>query len=215
MNVEEALKDIDQVLGEAPYGGGGSGAVAEMSARFHACICRHAPPGTTHRRHAEDYLRQTRPGYPHDDQHLHGVLCALRADIRAGRAGSYEELVHADLFADLLAQAEHLLSEGYRRAAAVLSGCTLEEHLRKMATKAGGIDLVDSKGEPRKAAALNADLYAKTGVYQKAEHAQVDAWLKKRNDAAHGASDFDVQYTDPDIRRMCEGIRDFVAKYPA
>jgi len=209
-----ALKDIDQVLTERPAQGG-PGAVAEMASRLYACICRHAPVGSPHRRQAEAYLSRG-PGDVYNDtsQVLDGVLRALRSDIAAGRTASYEELVHADIFVDLLAQADYLLSESYRRAAAVLAGGTLEEQLRKMVVRAG-IPVTDAKKQPRSASSLNADLFSVAGVYLKSEHAQVDLWQKIRNDAAHGKIDFEQQYTDPDVRRMCDGIRDFIAKYPA
>jgi hypothetical protein len=214
LDTSAALKDIDQVLAETPAYGG-SGAVAEMASRLYACICRHAPVGSPHRKQAEAYISQ-HPGdfYNNTSQVLDGVLRVLRSDIAAGRTASYDELVHADIFIDLLAQAGYLLSESYRRAAAVLAGGTLEEHLRKMAAKAG-ISVVDPKNQPRPASALNADLYSAAGAYLKSEQAQVDAWQKVRNDAAHGKVNFEQQYTDPDVRRMCDGIRDFIAKYPA
>jgi len=206
-----ALKDIDTVLGEPPSYGG----AAELMTRFYACICRHAPVGTPHRRKAEDFARLVPGAGLCPDDLLLGVLAALRSDIAAGHTGSFEELVHADLFTDLLGQAEYLVSESYRRAGAVLAGATLEEQLRKMAAK-GGVAVVDAtNGQPRKASALNADLYSKVNAYSKPEHAQVDAWQKIRNDAAHGDPNFEQQHNDADIRRMCEGIRDFIVKHPA
>jgi hypothetical protein len=215
IDIAAALKDIDAVVAEGPKFAGGTGAVADQMTRFYACICRHAPIGTPHRRKAEDFVRLV-PGMGIDpDDLLLGVLGALRSDIAAGRTASFEELVHADLFTDLLAQAEHLGSEGYRRAAAVLAGATLEEQLRKLAAKSGVAVVDATSGQPRKASALNADLYSKVNAYSKPEHAQVDAWQKTRNDAAHGEPNFEQQHNDADIRRMCEGIRDFIAKHPA
>lgn len=209
----DALRDIDQVLSEKPdYGG--DGAVAQVKTRLYACVCRHAPPGTAYRKQADVAFDLLPGGRPHPDAILRGVLEALRADVAADRVGTFEELVHADLFTDLLAQAEHLAAEGFTRAACVLAGGTLEEQLRRLATK-NGIPLKGG-GEPPKASALNNSLYTSpVNAYSKAEHAQVDAWLKVRNEAAHGQPDFEVNHSVGDMKRMCDGIREFVVRHPA
>jgi|SRR5580698_9944027 hypothetical protein len=114
---------------------------------------------------------------------------------------------------DCLAQPRRFLV--FTWAGKGVRGATLEEQLRKMAAKSGVAVVDATNGQPRKASALNADLYSKVNAYSKPEHAQVDAWQKIRNDAAHGDPNFEQQHNDADIRRMFEGIRDFIVKQPA
>ena len=143
------------------------------------------------------------------------MLQALRSDIALGHASSYEAIVHADVFSDLIGQAEHLVDEGgYRRAGAVLVGAALEGHLRALAP-ACGIPVSNARGEHKKASQLNQDLYSASG-YDKATCAQVDAWLKLRNEAAHPIEpSFESTHTDPEVKLMSMGVRDFIMRHPA
>jgi hypothetical protein len=53
-------------------------------------------------------------------------------------------MFHTEVFDDCLAMAEHLLNNGSNFVAAVvLTGATLEEHLRKLSAK-HGLPVVDS-----------------------------------------------------------------------
>ncbi|MDX6610131.1 MAG: hypothetical protein QOF85_2056 [Solirubrobacterales bacterium] len=88
------------------------------------------------------------------------------------------------MFADFLEMANHLLGEGYKDAAAVIAGSTLEGHLRTLAEKLG-LPTSNDVGEPLKAARLNEDL-RKAEAYEKNDQKAVTAWLGIRNDAAHG-----------------------------
>ncbi len=47
----------------------------------------------------------------------------------------FSELIDAELFSDILDQAEYLLSHGYTRASAVVAGVALESHVRKLSEK--------------------------------------------------------------------------------
>lgn len=208
-----ALSEIDAVLGykyEDKYTKN-----AQKSASVLACIRRYAPNGSAYILQSKPYAEMTHHatagGY--GVQGLVGILQALRADIDADRLRTFESIVVAEIFEDLLQQAQHLVDNSYRRAAAVLAGATLEEHLRKLAAT-NAISIVDANSHPKKASALNAELY-KAAVYTKPEHAQVDAWQKIRNDAAHGEPNFETAHTDGDIGRMISGIRDFIVKHPS
>jgi len=66
-----------------------------------------------------------------------GVLESLRADVEMGYLRSQRELLHGELFGDFLEMAQHLLDEGYKDAAAVIAGSTLEAHLRQPCVKSG------------------------------------------------------------------------------
>lgn len=213
MEAKTILQDIERVLRRKPTKADGAGGEKqERSMLCLACIERWAPSSSP-------YVKQARAlAARHDTMvsfHLYeAILCALRADIEAGALRSHEEIVHADLFSDLLSQAEHLNGAGFCLAAVVIAGASLEEHLRQMALR-HGVAIQDSKGAPRPASSLNADLYSQSSAYSKAEHAQIDAWQKARNMAAHGDPAFATTYGANDVRRMIEGARDFIIKYPA
>src|SRR5437870_3700486 len=60
------------------------------------------------------------------------ILKVLRTAYSEGFMQSVIEVIHADLFADFLEMADHLVTQGYKDASAVLAGGVLEEHLRKL-----------------------------------------------------------------------------------
>lgn len=144
---------------------------------------------------------------------LMGILESLKADVSGGFLEPLKELIHAELFSDFLEMADFLLSEGYKDAAAVMGGGTLESHLRKLCDK-NKIDVdISSNGNtrPKKADQLNADL-AKKKIYSVLDQKNVTAWLGLRNSAAHAKYN---DYTKDHVGNMLQGIRTFIAHYPA
>ena len=101
-----------------------------------------------------------------------GVARSLLSDLRNGFLQTLEELAHAEVFADFLEMAAHLVKAGYKDAGAVIAGSTLESHLRALASKNGLASSV--AGVPKKADALNAEL-AKSTVYSKLDQKNVTA----------------------------------------
>src|SRR5690606_15046720 len=96
-----------------------------------------------------------------EHSHLHlagqvGVARSLLSDVQNDYLKSLEELIHGDVFGDFLEMAEHLTANGFKDAAAVIAGSTLEAHLRHLCAKHGVVGDVD--GKPKKAERLNADL---------------------------------------------------------
>ncbi len=144
---------------------------------------------------------------------LKGVLDGLYQDLKAGYLKSFSELIHADIFSDYIEMAEYLLEEGYKDPAAVITGSTLEEHLRKLCIK-NGIDIeIMSKGKlrPKKADSMNSEL-VKQKVYSKLEQKSVTAWLGLRNNAAHGNYS---EYNENQVKQMIMGVRDFIVRNSA
>jgi len=138
------------------------------------------------------------------------VLKALRRDIETDQFVTTRQIVRAEIFSDYLEMASHLLDEGYKDAAAVIAGSSLEEHLRELC-RVGEVETTEStkNGDLRhkKADRLNADL-AKVGVYNAVRSKAITGWLGIRNDAAHGKYD---QYSADQVRNMISGITEFVA----
>ena len=180
----------------------------KITSLLRATIARLAPPQSS-------YISETNrlAQHPYDTiliRILAGILQALRADYAADRIRTFQELVHSDLFADLLEAAEYLHGEGWKDAAAVMAGGVLEQHLRELCRK-HGVDPAQPSGKPKMLDALNADL-AKASAYGKIEQKEVTAWAGLRNAAAHG------QYGDYDanqVGQMITGIREFIIRHPA
>lgn len=138
-----------------------------------------------------------------------GVTESLLIDVKSGYLQSFEELIHANLFGDFLEMSEHLLSTGYKDAAAVMAGSTLEAHLKQLASKFSVAVKVSDR--PKKADAINSDL-AKVNAYTKLDQKNITAWLGLRNQAAHGNySEYDKQQ----VNLLISSIRDFITRNPA
>jgi hypothetical protein len=143
-----------------------------------------------------------------------GVLKAAQTEIDGDWLPTLSGLVAGEVFDNFLDMASHLISEGYKDAAAVIAGSSLEAHLRRMAALAGiPIETTDAGGKtkPKRAEALNEDLM-KAGVYHKAELKQVTAWLGIRNHAAHGEYD---KVQKEFVALMISGVRTFTNAHPA
>ena len=142
-----------------------------------------------------------------------GVVIALQEDIRSGYMASFQEIVHGELFADFLEMAKYLQSEGFKDAAAVIAGGTIEAQLRQLCIKNGiAVDIETPRGnEPKKADKMNADL-AKENIYSKLDQKNITAWLDLRNKAAHGHYS---EYTKEQVELLIAGIRDFITRIPA
>jgi hypothetical protein len=151
-----------------------------------------------------------RTQYPMDVEKGLGILEAARKEMEGGWLVSTKGLVSAEIFADFLEMAEHLIEEGYKDAAAVMIGSVLEEHLRQLCQK-HGIDTEIVKNTnpiPKKADLLNGDL-AKAQVYTKLDQKNVTAWLGLRNNAAHGKYG---DYNREQVKLMLQGVSEFISR---
>jgi hypothetical protein len=225
MTNESVLVEIDAVLKEYKaaeelhgFANWGSDSLLEfsrMTALLGAAIVRVSPPRSAYPSQAEAVIkREAAKGGSDVIRCLAGILQAIRSDYDADRIRTFQELVHSDLFADILEAAEYLLGESYKDPAAVMAGGVLEQHLRELCRKLGvDTTFVNGKGEtkPKMLDAMNADL-AKAGAYGKIEQKEVTAWVGIRNAAAHGEYD---KYDDRQVGQMVAGIRSFISKYPA
>jgi hypothetical protein len=140
------------------------------------------------------------------------VVRTIREEIAGGWLSTVRGLITAEVFADFLEMAEHLLETGYKDPAAVMAGSVLEEHLRQLCA-ANSIDALEEKNGkqiPKKADRLNAEL-AGAAVYSKLDQKQITAWLDLRNNAAHGKYD---QYSDAQVANAVSGITNFMSRVP-
>lgn len=182
--------------------------VAEMRTRCAAAIERASGSNSTYYKSAMD----AEISGDHEWNHLAreiGVAKALLYDIENSHLQSFEELLHGEVFGDFLEMASHLLEGGYKDAAAVLTGGTLEVHLRKLCNRYG----IDTSPDGRhiNSDQLNAKL-TKVGAYPKLDQKNITAWLDLRNKAAHGRYS---DYTGDQVRLLVATVRDFITRYPA
>jgi uncharacterized protein (DUF2164 family) len=194
--IDRALKLHNEHRARSKYGDLsdlGTDAAEEVSTIVTATIERLAPPGSVYRN------ANTLAGRV-------GQLRALRRDYDDEYLSTVQGLIRAELFADFLEMAEHLLQQGYKDAAAVLVGGVLEENLRALCTVSSIPTSVS--GRPKKADAMNNELAA-AGVYNKLDQKSVTAWLDLRNKAAHGEYG---QYTAEQVATMLSGVREFAAR---
>jgi hypothetical protein len=219
---QAALADIDDVMANPAPGMDGSHGPPffhALHARYYQCICRYCPPGTPYRAEAERAvllpIKRTNAIPTSSYQALGGIVHAMRADIAAGKLATFEERVRADVYGDLMTQAEGLHYDRFARAAAMIAGAALEEHIRKLAIKSS-IAVTTSGGDPKKASVLNSDLRA-AGVYSEPQRAAIEAWQKLRNEAAHGKPGFEPPNESlvGGVKPMIDAVRVFIAQYPA
>lgn len=174
-------------------------------------IKRFSPPGSVYFDGAASITDQFGMNSVHTQQKLLvGIATSLRRAYDTGYLQTVQELVHADLFEDLLEMAEYYLAEGHKDAAAVIGGGMLEENLRKLCVK-NGLPKDDANGKPKKASVMNDDL-KKASVYDTQVHKNITALLELRNNAAHGHYN---RYDKAQVERYVDGIRDFLKRFPA
>ena len=147
---------------------------------------------------------------PADTNVAIGILKAAKQEIDGGWLFTIKGLVSAEIFSDFLEMAEYLLIEGYKDAAAVMTGSVLEEHLRQLCNKEGIPVEIDKGGKftPKKADLLNADL-ASFGTYNKLDQKAIVTWLDLRNKAAHGKY---TEYTKEHVEMMYQGVANFISR---
>jgi len=142
-------------------------------------------------------------------------LQGIKDDFEKDFLGDVGMAIEAEIAADYMGQADHLLAEGQpgkfdHVPAAVLSGAVLEKALRTLChNQQPPIPITTSSGNPKTLNPLIDDL-KKTGVFNEAKAKQLRAWAAVRNHAAHGEFD---QFARSDVEQMIQGITNFLAEY--
>ena len=118
--------------------------VVDIATRCVAAIERIAGRGSAYFRQI-DQMRK-RPAHEWTDAaNMIGIAKALLSDIQNDYLRSFEEILHGDLFGDFLEMSTHLTDQGYKDAAAVLAGSTLEVHLKNLCDKHKVTEVVPEK----------------------------------------------------------------------
>jgi hypothetical protein len=177
------------------------GAFIGWQARCLSFLTRHLPKD-------DPYLERFRcavtGSHPYDVEAGLEILRALQEEIEGGYLRSFRALVQADLFADFLEMAQHLLQNRYKDPAALLTGAVLEEGLRQIAL-AKGLTVKHKDN----LSSLN-QRCADAKVYDRLMQKKLEVWIQIRNNAAHGKFS---EYGEQDVREMLEGVRGFLAAY--
>ena len=134
---------------------------------------------------------------------LRGILEAAMNDYRQGFVADNSLLISAEVFSDLLVQAEVLLEHDYKDAAAVIVRAVLEDGLRRIAA-AAGIEF----GSRDSISQLNEKLY-KAKAYTLLQQKEIIAKSQIGNDAAHGRFD---QFRTADVSDFLAYVRRFLAE---
>ena len=216
-NYIKHLESIIQMHEQAPkqstglvYGAEAHGILARSESAIRK-ICIPDSPYTTR---METILNLEYDSEPTKAVLIVGIVKALKGDLKDGYLESFPELVRGEMFENLLEMATHLLNEGYKDAAAVIAGTSLESHLRQLCIKHGVTihhTAKDGSNKPKKAVQLSQDL-RKSGAYSLFDQKQISAWLDVRNNAAHGNySDYDQDQ----VGGLIEWLGDFISKNPA
>lgn len=142
-----------------------------------------------------------------------GIVRALKSDLEDGYLSSFSELVRGEMFENLIEMAEHLVEEGYKDAAAVIAGASLESHLRQLSNKYGvSVDYTAKDGSTRKKKAEHLNQELGKNAYSLFDQKQITAWLDLRNRAAHGNYS---EYDQDQVAKLIEWVGDFISKNPA
>jgi hypothetical protein len=131
-----------------------------------------------------------------------GVLRAVLDDARHGHLTDLRLLLAAEVFADLIEMARHLLDAGYHLPAASLAGAVLEDGLRRIAARRGV--RVRSRDD---ASSLNARL-ADGGAYSRLDQKRLQVAIQVRNHADHG--EFNLIARE-DVAGQMDAIETFLA----
>jgi hypothetical protein len=133
------------------------------------------------------------------------VLRAAREYIDFGPVARVEELVAAEVFADLLGIASRDLREGHPGSAITIAAAVLEDVMRRSARhrKIAIRENVDDL------TVLNAKL-SKAGVYPPAIGKKIDGWAALRAIAQSGIPQATVA---GEAEQMIKGVRDFVSDH--
>jgi hypothetical protein len=135
---------------------------------------------------------------------LRGILQAALQDYRDGFMADSTLLVSAEIFRDLLDQAQILLESDYKDAAAVTIRAVLEDGLRRLCVARG------LESEPRNTISKLNDRLYREGVYQALQHKEITAKAQIGNDAAHARHD---NYSKGDVEAFLQFVIRFLSMH--
>lgn len=205
LKFKELIDKADNILKLASSSDDGSSVLGELLSELRVSsinvLSRLAADGT-----GSIYIDELKqmPSDGYNVSSFKGVLQAARTDYAQGFMVDHKLLISAEVFSDLLVQAEVLLVHDYKDAAAVIIRAVLEDGIRKLCEahkiEAGKRDTIQQ---------LNEKLY-KEKAYSALQHKEIVAKAEIGNCAAHGRFD---QYKKEDVEAFLEFVLRFLAQY--
>ena len=151
-----------------------------------------------------EYYRELSAAEFTDYLALHGILQAPLQDYREGFMADTGLLDSAEVFRDLLVQAEMLLEGDYKDAAAITIRAVLEDGLRRLCVSRG------LECEPRDTISRLNDRLYKAGIYLALQHKEITAKAQVGNDAAHARFE---KFSKADVEAFLSFVQRFLALY--
>jgi Domain of unknown function (DUF4145) len=133
---------------------------------------------------------------------LRGILTAAMTDFREGFMADMKLLVSAEVFADFLVQAEVLLENNYKDAAAIIIRAVLEDGLRRVCSSKG-IEVKPRWGVDDLAKQLTTH-----NVLTAVQKGEIDGKRELGNSAAHGRFH---EYSKADVVAFHEFVQRLLA----
>ncbi len=148
------------------------------------------------------YVRELRDMKTLNPFVMKGILNAALVDYTQGFMADSKLLVSAEVFADFLVQAEILLENDYKDAAAVVIRAVLEDGLRRLCSAS---ELMPS---PRDGVHQLAEKLLRKGAITSLQFKEIEAKKEVGNNAAHGHFD---EYAKADVVAFYEFVQRFLA----
>ena len=148
------------------------------------------------------YVRELRDMQMLNPFVVKGIIEAARVDFTQGFMVDNKLLISAEVFADFLVQAEVLIDNDYKDAAAVIIRAVLEDGLRRVCD-ARGLQINPKAGVDELAKAL-----LKVNALSSVQFKEIEAKKEIGNKAAHGKFD---QFTKQDVVAFHEFVQRFLA----
>jgi len=148
------------------------------------------------------YVRELRDMKTPNPFVMKGILNAALVDYTQGFMADSKLLVSAEVFADFLVQAEVLLENDYKDAAAVVIRAVLEDGLWRLCN---ANELMPS---PRDGVHQLAEKLVRKNVINRLQFEEIEAKKEIGNSAAHGHFE---EYTKADVAAFHEFVQRFLA----
>lgn len=150
--LDEIIADFLRIKSKAKYNDlSGNTSIEEITAllsKSKAAIARIVGNNSEYYKDIEATLKRTNIHAGNKLRYVMGTISALKSDLENDYLKSYSDIIQSEVFSDYLEMAEYLLNEGYKDAAAVLIGSTLEVHLRELCISNNiDIETTNNKGK--------------------------------------------------------------------
>jgi hypothetical protein len=143
-------------------------------------------------------------------EHLIQLFRTVHGLLKAGRLGSFGDVVRAETQDELLHQADDLLRANQLAAASVTAGGALEAHLRHLIAEHGltieGSGSIAAFSSQIRKARSNGML----ATFTDEDFSRIAKWAQMRNDAAHDPGNFNR--TKEQVHLMIRSIRDLTSR---